>query len=231
MLIAIWLLVTVAIPRMTADLAATIHPTPTATEFWAGIRAGDGDSAGLGDDPGQRVAAIRARTTEELLTRYQVNSIDQLPVNFTAVFLQRLEEADAPIFDFNYAQLWQTYESQRRLQRFAAVLSPMIAIRELSMAMAGADPFAQRHFSVAAETYRRDFVRRLNEIQAVEGAGKRFFVASGETWEEVTAFEYQPPATATVLRRHAPDLGILILWACAPFSLALVAARRARPVR
>jgi ABC-2 type transport system permease protein len=230
-LIAIWLLVTVAVPRMAADLAATVHPTPTATEFWAGIRAGEGDSSGLADDPGQRVAAIRQRTAEELLTRYQVDAIDQLPVNFTAVFLQRLEEADAPIFDYNYAQLWQTYESQRRLQRLAAILSPTIAMRELSMAMAGADPFAQRHFSVAAETYRRDFVRDLNEIQAVEGAGKRFYVASGETWEDVAAFEYEPPSTATVLGRHALDLGILILWACAPFSLALVAARRARPVR
>jgi len=230
-LTAIWLLVTIAVPRVAADLAAAAYPTPTPTEFWAGIRRGEGNRSGLGDNPQLRVAEIRSQLAEELLAEYQVESVDQLPMNFTALFLQRLEEEDAPIFDYNFDRLWQTYEDQRRLQQFASLLSPAIAIRALSMAMAGADPYAQRHFSVAAEQHRRDFVGQLNEIQAVEGAGKRFYVAPGQTWEGIGAFSYEPPATLAVLSRHLGDLGILALWAIAPFSLALVAARRARPVR
>jgi len=229
-LTAIWLLITVAVPRVAADLAASAHPTPTPTEFWAGIRRGEGNQSELGDNPQLRVAEIRARLTTELLDEYKVESVDQLPFNFTAMFLQRLEEEDAPIFDYNFDQLWQTYEDQRRLQQVASLLSPAIAIRELSMAMAGAGPYAQRHFSVAAEQHRRDFVGQLNEIQAVEGAGKRFYVAPGQTWEGVRAFAYEPPATAEILSRHAGDLAILLVWAIAPFSLALVAAGRARPL-
>lgn len=230
-LTAIWLLVTVAIPRIAGDLAAAAYPTPTPTEFWAGIRRGDGNRSELGDNPQLRVAEIRARLTSELLDEYQVDSVDQLPFNFTALFLQRLEEEDAPIFDYNFDQLWDTYERQRHLQQLTSVLSPAIAVRQLSMAMAGADPYAQRHFSVAAEQHRRAFVSQLNTIQAVEGAGKRFYVAAGETWRDIRAFDYEPPATSDVLSRHLGDLALLLVWALAPFSLALLAAQRARPVR
>jgi ABC-2 type transport system permease protein len=229
-LTAAWLLVTVAVPRIAADVAAAVHPTPSPTAFWAGIRSGEGNASGLSNDPRLRVAEIRARLAEELLAEYQVDSVDQLPLNFTAVFLQRLEEEDAPIFDYHYDRLWQTYEDQRILQQVASIASPAIAIRQLSMAMAGADPYAQRHFATAAEQYRREFVGRLNGIQAVEGAGKRFYVAPGDTWEDVEAFRYEPPATVEVLSRHFADLGILLLWAVTPFGLALVAARRARPL-
>lgn len=229
-LIAAWLLVTVAIPRVAADLSAGAHPTPTPTEFWAGIRRGDGGAAGNGDNPQARVAALRSQVEAELLAEYQVDNIEALPVNFTAVFLQRLEEEDAPIFDYNFDQLWNTYEAQRIFQQSAAILSPAIAVRAVSMAMAGADPYAQRHFSVAAETHRRAFISQLNQVQAIEGAGKRFYVAPGETWDDIGAFSYEPPDTSEVLARHRGDLAILLIWACIPFALAMLAARRARPV-
>ena len=158
------------------------------------------------------------------------DSIAELPVNFTAIFLQRLEDADAPIFDYNFDRLWNIYEDQRRFQQGAAILSPAIAVRALSMAMAGADPFAQRHFSTAAETYRRVFVGELNEVQAIEGVGKRFYVASADTWDRVDAFHYEPPDTREVLGRHRFDLLILLTWAFLPIGLALFLARRVRPV-
>lgn len=229
-LTAVWLLVTVAVPRIAGDIAVAVHPTPTATEFWAGIRDGEGNESGLAASRQLRIGEIRARLTEELLAQYDVESVDQLPLNFTALFLQRLEEEDAPIFDYNYDQLWQTYEDQRRLQQFASLLSPSIAVREVSMAMAGADPYAQRHFSAAAEQHRRNFVGQLNRMQAVDGAGKRFYVAPAETWESVGGFHYDPPATAEIVLRHRTDLGVLALWCLAPFTLALIAAGRTRPV-
>ena len=229
-LTAIWLLVTVALPRAAADAAAAVHPTPSPAAFWAGIRSGEGSEPDLAGDPRTRAAALRSRLTRELLEEYSVESVDQLPLNFTAVFLQRLEEQDAPIFDYHHGRLWQTYEAQRRLQQLASILSPAIAIRQISMAMAGTDPYAQRHFTVAAEKYRRDFVGQLNGIQATQGAGTRFYVAPGDTWNTVAEFHYEPPAVNEVLHRHLTDLAMLLFWALAPLALALLFARRLRPV-
>lgn len=228
-LTALWLLVTIAVPRVAADLAGAVYPTPTPTEFWAGIQRGEGNDAGLSEDRRLRVAEVRSQLSKELLDQYQVESLDQLPVNFTAAFLQRLEEVDAPIFDHNYDQLWRTFEDQRRLQQLASLLSPALAIRQFSMAMSGADAYAQRHFSLAAEQYRRDFVGQLNGVLATEGAGKRFYVAAQDTWGEVPAFTYEPPATMELVARHRFDLLLLLAWAVAPFSLALLVARRLRP--
>lgn len=228
-LTALWLLITIAVPRVAADVAGSMYPTPSPAEFWAGIRRAEGDQSGLAEDPRQRIAQIRSRLTEELLARYKVDSVEALPVNFSAVFLQRLEEIDAPIFDHNFNQLWQTYESHRRLQQAASVLSPALAIRQLSMAMAGADPYAQRHFSLAAERHRRNFVAQLNQVQAVEGAGKRFYVAQEQTWDSIAQFHYDPPQTSELLGRHRLDLLLLLVWAIGPFALALLLSRRGRP--
>ena len=228
-LVALWLLVTVAIPRVAADMAATAHPSPTPTQFWAAIRRGEGGPM-AGESSEQRLATLRADLTAELLARYQVERIQDLPVNFTAVLLQRLEEQDAPVFDHNYARLWETYEGQRRFQQRAAVLSPSIAIRALSAGLAGADPFAQQHFSAAAERHRRNVVSQLNTLQAVEGAGRPFYVAPADTWERIDQFIYDPPPVDEVLRRHRGDLFLLLAWALLPLGIAQLLARRARPL-
>ena len=226
-LVAAWLFTVVAVPRVAADLAARVHPTPTPTAFWSAIRRGDGLD-GAATDPRARAAGLRRDLKAELLARYRVDSIAALPVNFTAVFLQRLEEQDAPIFDYNFERLCQTYEAQRRYQQRFALLSPLIAVRALSMAMAGTDPYAQYHFSRAAEDHRRQFVRQLNEKQAVDGAGKGFYVAPADSWEAIPTLHYHPPPTGAVLRRHRADLAVLALWAALPFLLAQRVARKAR---
>ncbi|MCC5867460.1 MAG: DUF3526 domain-containing protein [Gammaproteobacteria bacterium] len=228
-LVSLWLLVTVAVPRVAADMAATAHPTPTPTEFWAAIRRGEG-GAMAGVSAAERTATVRAELATELLERYEVERVQDLPVNFTAVLLQRLEEKDAPVFDHNYARLWETYDRQRRYQQRAAVFSPAIAIRGLSGGMAGTDPFAQQHFSAAAEQHRRSFITELNTLQAVEGAGRAFYVAPADSWADIGLFSYDPPPASEVLSRHRGDLWLLLAWALLPLGLAHLLARRARPL-
>lgn len=230
-LVTAWILVCVALPRAAGDLAASLHPTPTPAEFWAAIRRGEGSPSAVSQIPEERVERLRAQVTAELLAQHGVERPDQLPVNLTAVVLQRLEEADAPVFDHNFGRIWDSYEAQRRFQQRLAWLSPAIAVRALSMAMAGADPYAQRHFSTAAEAHRRRFIGQLNELQAVEGAGRPFYVAPADRWQAIDAFAYRPPVTATLLARHAGDLAVLAAWAVLPLGLALLAAGRRPLVR
>jgi ABC-2 type transport system permease protein len=229
-LVALWLAMTVALPRLAADLAASAHPTPTPTAFWAAIRRGDGAAELLSESPDERTALVRGRLEGELLARHGVERLQDLPVNFTAVLLQRLEEKDAPVFDHNYGELWATYDRQRRFQRSFALLAPVISLRAVSMALAGADPYAQQHFATAAEQHRRAFVGELNALQAREGAGTSFFVAPAESWANIPLFHYEPPAPREALARHGVDLGILLAWALGPLFLALWLAGRVRPL-
>ncbi|MFK7957435.1 MAG: ABC transporter permease subunit [Lysobacterales bacterium] len=226
LLLGLWLMFTVLVPRVSADLATQLHPTPSATDFWDGIKRGEGAGTQLPADSRARIGAIRQQTLKRELDKYGVETAEDLPVNFTAVFLQALEEADSPIFDHNFDQLWQTHEAQRGVQVFASILSPTLAIRSVSAALAGTDGFAQRHFSLAAEQHRRKFVAQLNNIQATEGAGARFFVADGERWSTLEKFHYESPSTSMVLGRHGFEILLLIAWALTPLGLALFSATR-----
>lgn len=48
------------------------------------------------------------------------------------------------------------------LQEALPATAPLIAVRTLSMALAGTDVEQHRHFATAAETYRRDLMRQMN---------------------------------------------------------------------
>ena len=170
-LLVLWVGLIVLVPRFAADAAAARHPLPAATEFWASIKRGEGADV-ISEIPAERAARLRASLAAELLARYGVDRIEDLPVNFTAVYLQTLEEADAPIFDHAYGRLWNAQEQQRAMRSGFGVFSPTVSLREISMALAGSDPFALWHFSQSAESHRRTLVAELNGIQARDGAGR-----------------------------------------------------------
>lgn len=230
-LLLAWVLLVVLVPRLATDVAAARHPVPGATAFWAGIRRGDGALAPVSEQPEVRAARLREAVTAELLAQYGVSRVEDLPVNFTAVYLQRLEEADAPVFDHAYGGLWAAQEAQRRVRSTLGALSPFVPLRELSMALAGTDPYALRHFGDAAETHRRELVAALNGTQARDGAGRAFYVAPADTWARMPVFDYAPPAVSAILQRHRLDLALLAAWALLPLVLAAWLAGRRREAR
>lgn len=226
-LLIFWVSVVVLIPRLATDSAAARHPLPAASDFWAAIKRGEGADV-VSEIPEERAARLRESVAAELLARYGVGRIEDLPVNFTAVYLQRLEEADAPAFDHAYGKLWAAQENQRISRSIFGVLSPTISLREISMALAGTDPFALWHFGQAAEAHRRILVASLNGAQARDGAGRGFYVAPADTWQQMPRFVYEPPLVTAVISRHAVDFILLILWALIPMLAAWLIARRTR---
>jgi len=226
-LLIFWVSVVVLIPRLATDSAAARHPLPAASDFWAAIKRGEGANV-ASEIPEERATRLRESVAAELLARYGVERIEDLPVNFTAVYLQRLEEADAPIFDYAYRRLWSAQEKQRQSRSTFGILSPTVSLREISMALAGTDPFALWHFSQAAEAHRRTLVAALNGTQARDGAGRGFYVAPADTWQRMPRLVYEPPNVTSVLVRHAFDFILLILWAVIPLLAAWLIAGRTR---
>lgn len=229
-LLVLWVVLVVLVPRLATDFAAAKHPLPAAKEFWAAIKRGDG-AAVVSTIPEERAARLREALAAELLERYGVTRLEDLPVNFTAVYLQRLEEADAPLFDRAYGELWAAQERQRGIRSNFGVLSPTVGLRELSMGLAGTDPYALQHFAEAAEDHRRRLVAALNGAQARDGAGRGFYVAPADTWQRMPVFAYEPPSLRAILVRHRTDLGFLLWWALAPMVACAIMIRRRRESR
>lgn len=227
-LLGLWVAFVFVVPRMGAAVAQRVVPLPSPEAFWRDIQRdyaqgldGDGDLA----TRGRRVDA-------ELLQRYGVSRVEDLPVG--AAPLRRLARdayADR-VHGLHFGELWSRYQQQENVLRLAAVLSPAVAMRGLSMKMAGTDLAHQRHFEEAAENYRRQVNTAIDRWDADNTRGLTSFESryGGDAlWRSVPPFVHAPPGIGFALRSAWVELAVLAAWVTASLALLLGSARRLSP--
>ncbi len=219
-LLGIWVLNGLVAPRIAVDLSARLHPAPTAFEFARTIE--EEMATGVdGIEPPDREAITNA-----LLEEHGVDRVEDLPVNLSGITLQASEVFGDKIYDRNYGALWDTFERQSRVHETLALAAPLLAVRALSMGLAGTDVEQHRHFASAAETYRRDLVRSMNEDLAQNSRTGETYFADEELWESVPPLEYEAPSLAWILGNRTLSLIVLGLWAVGAAIAAVRGARR-----
>lgn len=221
-LLGFWIISGLLVPRLAADLAERVHPTPSQQAFYEGIA--EDEAAGM-NGLGTR-AERRENLEKELLSQYGVETLDELPGNFAGLSLQASEEHSNLVFDKHFGELWETYRKQEDMHRLAALASPLLAVRALSMGVAGTDVEQHRHFAEAAETHRRILVKQLNDDMAENAVG---YIADEALWSQAPPFEYQSPGLGWVLQRQAVSLILLALWALVATVAAVHRAGRLQP--
>ena len=221
-LLAVWVVNGLVAPRVAVDLSKWLHPTPSALEF---ARTVEQEMAtGVGDiSPPDRDAS-----TQRLLDEYGVARVEDLPINAVGVYLQESEEFGNRIFDRNYGALWDTFERQGVVHETVALAAPLLAVRTLSMGLAGTDVEQHRHFATAAETYRRDLMRRMNgDMTENSLTGDFTYTVGAEVWEEVPPLQYAAPTLGWVLGNRILSLLVLGAWLVGAIIAAAVRVRRA----
>ncbi len=214
-LLGIWVVTVVGLPRLSASIAEQVHPSPDSASFWEATRASllaNRPASGSAD-----YVAVEREVIERALGReVRADEIDSLAINRGALRLEVTEVIDAETYNAAFAELFANYERQRNLRRMLAMLSPTIALQHLSRAYAGTDVGAHEHFSLEAERQRNRIVRVMNEDMLINGAGASFgYVAPAGFWEQVPEFDYQPPTIAAAWRGSLRDLLILLFWGIA----------------
>ena len=221
-LLAVWVVNGLVAPRVAVDLSKWLHPTPSALEF---ARTVEQEMAtGVGDiSPPDRDASTR-----RLLDEYGVARVEDLPINAVGVYLQESEEFGNRIFDRNYGALWDTFERQGVVHETVALAAPLLAVRTLSMGLAGTDVEQHRHFATAAEAYRRDLMRRMNgDMTENSLTGDFTYTVGAEVWEEVPPLQYAAPTLGWVLGNRILSLLVLGAWLVGAIIAAAVRVRRA----
>ncbi|MEM7357266.1 MAG: DUF3526 domain-containing protein [Acidobacteriota bacterium] len=208
-LLGFWMLSTLIAPRLVADAAERAYPIPTPRAFLAAIA--EDEARGMGD-AGTREER-RRKLEETVLAEYDVDALEQLPVSFPGISLQASEEHSNQVYDKHYGELWRRYAGQERLHLWGAALSPMLAVRSLSMAIAGTDVARHRHFAEAAEEHRRILVKFLND-DMTHNAGEASFgyLADEALWGATPTFDYRPPGLGEVLARQLAAFAWLAVW-------------------
>ncbi|MYD70314.1 MAG: ABC transporter permease subunit [Acidobacteria bacterium] len=221
-LLAVWVVNGLVAPRVAVDLSRWIHPTPSAVEFARTLERET--AAGVeGIEPPDRAAL-----TERLLAEHGVERVEDLPLNDVGVYLQESEEFGNRIFDRNYGALWDTFERQGLVHETLALAAPLLAVRALSMGLAGTDVEQHRHFATAAEAYRRDVMRQMNgDLAENSRSGDFSYVAGPDLWAEVPPLQYDAPTLGWVLNNRILSLLVLGLWLAGTVLIATATVRRA----
>lgn len=223
-LLAFWISTVLLVPRVAPAIAAQLHPAPSGSELLLGA-AQDIDRGLDGDGPrAQRPQRLR----DMLLHMYGVSTVEELPISFSGALLEYTEDQSTEIFKKHFADLFRTYEQQAGTQRSFATVSPLIALKTWSSALAGTDLATHRVFLTEAEEYRHAFVQALNRDVKYNRANN-----SQENYEaDVAAItaavdRFQPSIVplSEVWRRQWSELAILLAWLATSSAFALVSAR------
>ncbi|GAB5412493.1 MAG: DUF3526 domain-containing protein [Congregibacter sp.] len=220
LLASFWMLSSIVVPRLAADVASTAAPLESAfarsMQLKRELRAlGDSHSP---DDPNYK--SFQSKVLEE----YGVSSFEELPVNIRGLMAVEGERQGAEVLArFTEADQAARY-TQQRLFSAAAVVSPVVALQLASQAIAGTDLKAYHRFLNEAESHRLAFVQALNMLQAtevdyaldkiksVDVQAERATRVSAEAWRSLPQFEFAPATTTQRVSGAAMSLLVLALW-------------------
>ncbi|MGB0835832.1 MAG: ABC transporter permease [Psychrobium sp.] len=216
-----WVLFCIVVPRIASSTAANAVPAAGKLETDFAVIAklrtmGDGHNAA---DP------AFAKLKASLLEKHNVETVEELPVNFRGIVAGASEAKLTTVLN-KFAELRMLKELEQTLvARNFGWLSPMVAIRSLSMITANTGIETHHRFLRETEQLRFDFVQSLNKVHAEQltyqddvnrgkslAAAKKARVGS-ENWQVLKDFNFQGDSSSTRLDRGSSAMMQLALWA------------------
>jgi ABC-2 type transport system permease protein len=196
-LIGLWMVGVILLPRALPELAATRAVLPSRIETEIALHR-DLKQTGDAHDPGDPYfAAFKART----LARYGVSRIEDLPVQYAGLVAVEGERLTTALHARSANDIEARESAQNDFVRAFGMVSPLIAVRQLSMTLTGTGLAAHQDFLNQSEAFRYRFVQALNWMQAEKipsvNAGEDPRV-SADNWKTIPRFRYRPfvpPAT------------------------------------
>jgi ABC-2 type transport system permease protein len=222
-LLGFWFVNCFVAPRVMAAIVKHAHPTPSAFAFQEAL---DHDFRG-GIDGHNPYDQRRKELETRVLAQYGVESLAALPVNFDAIAMQEGEKYGNLVFDKHFNRLFDTFEQQNRVYALGGLAAPLLAMQSLSMGFTATDFLHHRHFTDAAEEYRRALVELMNKDMEVNSKTGDWQYKAGPTlWQKAPAFAYTAPGVGWVLRHHAGNLAVLLILFIATGAACLLAVGR-----
>lgn len=208
-LLALWVLGVLLAPRLGTFLTQQFAPSTSAEIFAHGIQS-DLDKGIDGNSPPEK---RYEQLVEQTLKAYGARSLEELPVGFGGIRLRAGDAYSENVHDRHFDALHGNWRRQGRLHLAASIVSPLVATRALSQALAGTDVAHHIHFSQAAEMYRRYFVNRTSEEISLRSRGTDWDVKAGnELWKSIEPFAYRAPSAIDALGGQWPAVIILGAW-------------------
>ncbi len=155
-----------------------------------------------------------ARFREQVLRQYGVGRIDDLPINYKGVVMREGERISSELFAQLMQEVNASEQQQSHFVRQAGWAFPLLALRSVSMALAGSDRAHAQHFADSAEQFRYALIQSLNDLQARhvqyhDDANQRL---TAQTWDQLPQYQWSAPAREAVLAGQGMVLLTLPIW-------------------
>jgi ABC-2 type transport system permease protein len=224
--LVLWAGACVLLPRLAVEAGDAAHPLASRAEFEHVVNT----AAREGIDGHNPRDERRKQLEREVLARYQVADLAALPVNFDGLVMQADEDYRAKVYDKHYGALFEQLELQARTASRFALLSPLAALRPLSMALAGTGVERAVDFARGAAQYRLEMVRVLNDAMTYGSkSGDWEWKAGLETWSKVGELHCPPPSFESTVHAQRRNLLALAAWSLVALGAALTLTRRWTP--
>ena len=223
-LLSLWVLGSIVLPRLGAMTASAASPLPGRDAFNAAMQE-DREKGLDGHNPRDE---RRQALEEQILEEYGVADRKDLPINIGGLLMQADEEYGNQVWDQHFGDLEAHLQEQSAIARGFSLINPLHATDRLSMAVAGTGLHGHLAFLRQAEAYRRTLVKSLNDEDAFGGArtGERGWTATPEFYASFETFEYDPPDLGSLLGDHLMELAALVAWALGATGFLVFSARR-----
>lgn len=236
-LVFLWLLVALVVPRVGISAAGAFVDVPGKIEsdlvMLAEERAlGDGHNAA---DPA--FAALK----QQVLARYGAERVEELPVNWRGVVARHSEQKLTDMMNRYAERRMQQEAAQSRIVTWFGLASPTLAVGAASRSLAGTDLATHHRFLRESEALRFDFVQGLNDLHATALAyaddaarssdpeAERRTRVNADAWRLLDSFRFVPdPATERAARAALPLL-LLVAWLALLAGVIMAGARRLAP--
>ncbi len=219
-LISVWILICLLVPSIAVDFENNYLTHKGKIESDLQMlndmrKLGDGHNS---NDPA--FASIRAN----LLAQYDVDKVEDLPVNIRGIVAKHAEEKLTKVLNEYADQRIKTETEQAaRLAKYGWV-SPYFAMAKISRSLTGTDLYHYHQFLKDTEALRYDFVQGLNDIHAKQLAyqddinrssdheAEKRTRMSADNWQILESYQFQPAAFNQRINNAEPSLFILLTW-------------------
>lgn len=213
-LLGVWLMLAIVLPKTLQAIGSYLYPAPGKIQFQAAVEE---DILKQGDSHNPDDVHFK-KLKDSILRANRVDSIQQLPFNYSGFIMQEGERMSAQVYDAHLQGLHTIYDKQNRVSYNAAFINPFIGFKNIAMAFSGTDFTAYRHFQQQAETYRYHLAQTMNELQIKYISNKKPggtdnpYSIDKSHWTSFPDFIYKYQAVSTVIKQQWVALAALAVW-------------------
>ncbi len=205
-----WFLLTILMPKLSADIGEKTNPLLSKTTFQANIDEDNKNGINGHDPKSDRVEALR----KEILKTYNVDSLSQLKINADGIIMQEDENYHNKVYDKHFADLKSTVVAQNSVSSTLSLINPFLALRNLSLSLSLTDTESYFNFKESAEEYRRILIKKLNDEMAFGGSktGDWDWAVNEAYWKTIDDYKYTHPTLLSTIKNCKTEIISLILW-------------------